>query len=92
MEFGTLQPGGTYQFESNSMYTLNPVLQKEALVTVEDDSLKNFEVVKIWTAPVTGRVDIASDPQFSLGVTGQATVSIQHEESFIQHPTKIPIG
>ena len=92
VEFGTLQPGGTYQFESNSMYTLNPVLQKEALVTVEDDSLKNFEVVKIWTAPVTGRVDIASDPQFSLGVTGQATVSIQHEESFIQLPTNFSSG
>ena len=90
IEFGLLDLQGNFTFSSNSQHTLNPVLQLDNLVTVEEEDLKNFEVVKTWVAPASGWINIDSDPLFSLGVTGQATVSIQHNENFIQSPTNIP--
>ncbi|MDA0899276.1 MAG: SpvB/TcaC N-terminal domain-containing protein, partial [Bacteroidetes bacterium] len=90
VEFGVLNSSGILWFEDNSQNTLNPVLKKSSLQAYHDDALKSFEVVKTWKAPVNGMIEIISDPSFSLGVTGSVTVSIQHDDNFLQPPTSIP--
>jgi hypothetical protein len=63
-----------------------------SLQTYQDPDVKPFEVVRIWRAPVAGNVQIVSDPQFTLGVTGSVKVSIQHNDNFIQNPVDVPSG
>jgi hypothetical protein len=89
VEFGVLLDDGTLTFESHSQNTLNPVVKDASLQAYQDPDVKSFEVVRIWKAPVEGQVQITSNPQFTLGVTGSVKVSIQHNDDFIQNPVDI---
>lgn len=90
LHFGKLSDAGTLSFDANSSNSLSPVFKGEPVVSYTDQDLKEFEVVRTWTAPVSGDVIIYSDPQLYSGVAGQVQISIQHNNAFIQPPVVIP--
>jgi RHS repeat-associated protein len=90
VHFGNLSDEGTLSFDSNSSNSISPVVKGEPAVSYTDGDLKEFEVVRTWTAPADGDVTIDSDPQMYTGVSGQVQVSIQHNNVFIQAPVTIP--
>lgn len=90
VHFGKLSQEGTLSFDPNSSNSISPVVKGEPAVSYPDGDLKEFEVVRTWTAPEDGDVTIDSDPQIYSGVSGQVQVSIQHNDVFIQTPVAIP--
>jgi RHS repeat-associated protein len=87
VQFGMLAEDGTLSFTNSSIYTLNPVMKGAALQSYSNPDVKSFEVVKVWTAPVSGTININSNPTIAdLSLTGNAVVSIQHDGVFLQNP------
>jgi len=87
VQFGMLAEDGTLSFSNSSVNTLNPVMKGAALQSYSDPDVKSFEVVKVWTAPVSGTVRISSHPTITdPSLTGTAVVSIQQNGVFLQNP------
>ena len=64
---------GTLSFTNSSINTLNPVMKGAALQSYSNPDIKSFEVVKVWTAPVSGTININSNPTIAdLSLTGTA--------------------
>lgn len=89
VHFGILAQDGTLRFDPNSSNSLSPVFSGEAPIVYSNPDVKEFEIVRTWIAPATGSVYINSTPALKTGVSGDAIVSIQKNNSFLQSPVAV---
>lgn len=83
--FGKMNDLGEVTYETNSANTPNPVLKLNSLSTVDanDDDLKDIEMVKTWTAPFEGTVNITGDAQVFEDLSGTVRVAVQHNDMLL---------
>lgn len=97
--FGKMDDLGEVSFETNSENTPNPVLKLNSLSAVDasDDDLKDIEMVKTWTAPFDGTVDITGEAQVFDDLSGTVRVAVQHNDvllgpGFSSTDANTPVG
>ncbi len=91
--FGMPDALGNIRFQSHSSQTFNPVVKKEAVAPiVENETPKDFEIVRSWEAPFNGTVNISGTASVDAALEGTVQVGIQYNGSFIYNLASVSAG
>lgn len=86
VRFGQINSNGQFEFASNSAATRNPVLKgAELSEDAEDEALKDVEMVKSWTAPFGGTINITGTAEMVDGLDGEVRIVVQKNNQFLQN-------
>ena len=85
--FGSLNSLNELQYNPSSSNTPNPIFKDQPLdiVDVNDEELKDLEMVKIWTAPFAGTINITGLAENVGNTSGETRVAVQKNDNYLVH-------
>lgn len=93
VKFGYLNPQGDLSFDKSSVNTPNPVLKGEAaMAPLPEPPKKDLEIVKIWTAPFTGTIDINGTALVTGPTEDGVSIGVQHNDDFLVNMISLSEG